>query len=277
VSNHEEICSGWKIVFRHPGALVSAFLVGGVLAFGYSYVPLHGAKNWKIDYQESRLEGQREKLEELKAKLVAAEALAKRASALEQQVPRREELEKALAKLEALEAKHSALGKANKKLTRDRNTWQSRHAEAEAERDEWKTRSVEAQAAAKVPEPAEEEPAAHAADSLALDPVEAMVLEGARWVSPDGAASFTLVEAAENRATLRLGQGSADTQAAFGDGRSIRVEAGSKVQIGDPAQRSYRVTIVEIDAGRSISINAVPETRDLRVAPLGSAAAAPAP
>ena len=32
------------------------FLAGGVIAFGYSYRPLHGAKNWKIEHLESRLD-----------------------------------------------------------------------------------------------------------------------------------------------------------------------------------------------------------------------------
>lgn len=32
------------------------FLAGGLISFGYSYRPLHGEKNWKIEHLESRLD-----------------------------------------------------------------------------------------------------------------------------------------------------------------------------------------------------------------------------
>ncbi|MBW2499193.1 MAG: hypothetical protein JRF61_18075 [Deltaproteobacteria bacterium] len=34
---------------------VGLFLLGGLIAFGYSYRPLHGAKNWQIEQLETRL------------------------------------------------------------------------------------------------------------------------------------------------------------------------------------------------------------------------------
>ena len=43
---------------------VGLFLSGGILAFGYSYRPLHGALSWQVDQLESRLdERNRENLE----------------------------------------------------------------------------------------------------------------------------------------------------------------------------------------------------------------------
>ncbi|MBW2273791.1 MAG: hypothetical protein JRG96_10990 [Deltaproteobacteria bacterium] len=257
MADHDESCGGWRIAFRHPGALAGAFLAGGILAFGYSYIPLHSAKNWKIDYQESRLASQREKLEEFEAKLTTAEAGAARAERLEEQAPRRQELDEAVAKLRTLEAKLSDLEKQNGKLSRSRDSWRSRHAAAEKERDEWK-----AEAEGLDMHLAEDAPEA----SAPAQPIDATLLEGASWASPDGHASFTLITAAEDHATLDLGPG----------GGRLRVEAGSNIRIGDPARGSYRVTVMEIQAGRAIGISAVPETSDLLTAPLGSAAA-PAP
>ena len=42
----------WK---RRVGAYLWTFLAGGLIAFVYSYAPLHDAKNWRIDYLEERL------------------------------------------------------------------------------------------------------------------------------------------------------------------------------------------------------------------------------
>jgi hypothetical protein len=278
VSNHDESCGGWRIAFRHPGALAGAFLAGGILAFGYSYTPLHGAKNWKIDYQASRLESQREKLAALDAKLAAAGAEAADAARLEESRPRREELDEAQAKLKGLEKKLAALEAENSKLTRSRDSWRSRHAAVEKELDELNERKVgkvrqegkegNAQVgtplAALAPEAAApDSPAPAAAPAL---PVEQTVLEGSRWTSPDGGTSFTLVAAEEDHATLELAP----------DGSSVRVEAGSNIRVGDSTSGSYRVTVMEIEDGRAIRVSAVPETSDLLLAPLGSAAA-PAP
>jgi len=41
---------------RHALIGVGLFLAGGVLAFGYSYRPLHGALSWQVDQLESRLD-----------------------------------------------------------------------------------------------------------------------------------------------------------------------------------------------------------------------------
>ena len=264
VSNHNEICGSWKIVFRHPGALAGAFLAGGILAFAYSYVPLHGAKNWKIDYQESRLESQRGELVMLQAKLATVESEAGRAAQLEdEQAPRRQELDDALAKLKAAEAKYAELKKENSKLARSRDSWRSRHASSEKELGALKAQTEERDSQ-QAPSPASQPAAAPAGDSAAASPAQHTVNEGARWTSPDASASFTLVSASDGRATLRLGDG----------GETIRVETGSNIRIGDPARGSYRVTIMQIEAGRSIGISAEPEDSNLLLAP---GVASPAP
>ena len=50
----------------HPALI---FLAGALLAFLYSYIPLHNAKNWKIDYLEERLVAKDNELGELQRKL----------------------------------------------------------------------------------------------------------------------------------------------------------------------------------------------------------------
>jgi len=149
-----------------------------------------------------------------------------------------------------------------------RDSWRSRHAAAEKERDEWKSRAagLESEVAASAARGAAPQPTAAEAATSDARPEEETVLEGARWTSPDGLASFTLVRTAAGRATLGLGP----------EAGSIRVEAGSNVRIGDPARGSYRVTVMEIDPGRAIRISAVPETSDLLLAPSGGVAS-PAP
>ena len=41
---------------RHALIGVGLFLAGAILAFGYSYRPLHGALSWQVDQLESRLD-----------------------------------------------------------------------------------------------------------------------------------------------------------------------------------------------------------------------------
>ena len=37
-----------KVALANPVAMVTAIAVGAIAAFVYSYVPLHGAKDWQI-------------------------------------------------------------------------------------------------------------------------------------------------------------------------------------------------------------------------------------
>jgi hypothetical protein len=51
--NRENPLPPW---LRHALIGIGLFLAGAVLAFGYSYRPLHGALTWQIDQLESRLD-----------------------------------------------------------------------------------------------------------------------------------------------------------------------------------------------------------------------------
>lgn len=51
--NAENPLPGWA---RQILIGAAAFVVGGLIAFGYSYRPLHGALSWKVDSLEERLD-----------------------------------------------------------------------------------------------------------------------------------------------------------------------------------------------------------------------------
>jgi len=64
----------WIQLARRFGIYVGLFAAGALLAFVYSYVPLHNAKNWKIDYLAERLEAKDQQLVLAETKLSAVEA-----------------------------------------------------------------------------------------------------------------------------------------------------------------------------------------------------------
>jgi septal ring factor EnvC (AmiA/AmiB activator) len=110
---------------------MATFLLGAVLAFGYSYVPLHRVKDRKLVRLESTLLEQEETIASLEGQLeslqVAATAPADedRVASLESD---RDEVKREMAKVRA------ALDKAQKRsksLERERNDWKGRVARLE--------------------------------------------------------------------------------------------------------------------------------------------------
>ncbi len=57
------------LLLRHPVPFVAVVLVGAVASFLYSYIPLHGGKNWQIDHLEQRVDAQNEKLQKLEMEI----------------------------------------------------------------------------------------------------------------------------------------------------------------------------------------------------------------
>jgi len=183
------------------GIYAGVFLAGAIGAFVYSYVPLHNAKNWRIDYLEERLatkdaenQSLREKIEQLQGslsdvpdgdtfKVLQAELVTadKTVSQLEKQV----------AKLE----------KRAKEAEQARDTWKSRHAESERQRLAARTESTAPPASPASPaSPAavdDDTTAASASPSARAvrTPVSSgtAVDVGSRWQSPDGKSDFDLV------------------------------------------------------------------------------------
>ena len=150
-------------------ALIGAglFVLGGVIAFGYSWRPLHGSLTWKVAALEEKLDARN--LENLKlsdelARLRSQEAESVDPEAFEEARTSLQKKEKALAQAE------KDLARAERKR-KDANasarTWRKRY---ETLRDETSRAPVPAAPAPAAPAPAETPPAAPAAPPEASPP-----------------------------------------------------------------------------------------------------------
>lgn len=140
-------------------ALIGAglFLLGGLLAFGYSYRPLHGALAWKVTALEEKLDARN--LENLKL----SDELARRRSEEAERVDPEafDKIERALAKTEA------ALAQAEKDLSRADRKRKDANASARTWRKRYETLRDERAALPAASSPAAPAPAAPANDASA--------------------------------------------------------------------------------------------------------------
>lgn len=119
-----------RILLQYPLLVLTAALLGAVGAFGYSYAPLHRAKNWQIEYLQSRLESRNEQVASLEEKLLEAR------SSLDGQ-PSGEDLGALRAQLEEANDLSGSLRKQLRDLerqleqaTQSRDDWKKKHAAA---------------------------------------------------------------------------------------------------------------------------------------------------
>ena len=74
----------WLMLFwNDPLPFVAVGLIGAAFSFTYSYVPLHSAKNWDLDYFEMRLDAQDQKVEKLEQALSKARSEADNSAEIE--------------------------------------------------------------------------------------------------------------------------------------------------------------------------------------------------
>lgn len=163
---------------RRAGIYAGIFLAGGLLTFGYSYSPLHDAKNWRIDYLEERIRAKDAQLDELQKQLdeVRSEAADKPDGETFKLL--QQELVTADKTVQELERKLARAEKQAKELERSRDKWKARHAEAESRRQPLA-------ASAPAAEPA---PATAAAETAAPDSAPAAPAPGAPATPADGGA-----------------------------------------------------------------------------------------
>lgn len=174
------------------GIYAGVFLGGAILAFVYSYVPLHNAKNWKIGYLEERLTTKDAQIESLTEQIRKLEGNLSDVPDGETFKVLQDELVTADKTVKQLEQQAARLEKRAKEAERERDTWKSRHAEAE------KARVAAVRAASSPP------PAAPAAPAAAMDVVASGVTVevGTRWRSPDGKSDFDLIAIQDGKARI---------------------------------------------------------------------------
>lgn len=124
--------SMWVQMAKRFGVYVALFAAGALVAFVYSYIPLHNAKNWKIDYLTERLEAKDEQLVQAETRLSAIEAdVTGRPDAKTFKVLQ-DELATADRKIKDLERKLERSDKRVAELERSTSTWKKKLAAAES-------------------------------------------------------------------------------------------------------------------------------------------------
>lgn len=120
---------------RRVGIHVGVFLAGALIAFVYSYAPLHSAKNWKIDYLEERLDASRLQIEDLERNL--ADVQKKMRTRADPEAFRLLQGELAVTDdtIGDLESKLARSQRRVKDLERSRDSWKAKHSEAELKRE----------------------------------------------------------------------------------------------------------------------------------------------
>jgi len=140
-----------RALLQYPLLILTAVLLGGSMAFIYSYAPLHRAKDWEISYLQERLTSRTEQVEGLEANLRQAQG------AIEGQ-PSNGQLDALNAQLDEAQGLSGSLQKQVRdleskltKMTRSRDSWKRKHASVVAEAE---AASAVASSVAPTPSPA---------------------------------------------------------------------------------------------------------------------------
>jgi hypothetical protein len=220
------------------GIYAGVFFGGAILAFVYSYVPLHNAKNWKIGYLEERLATKDAQIESLTQQIRDLEGNLSDVPDGETFKVLQDELVTADKTVNQLEQQVARLEKRAKEAERERDTWKSRHAEAEKAR-------AAARAAAAPP------PAAPAAASDVV--ASGVTVEvGTRWRSSDGKSDFDLVAIQGGKARIvpdasQLRPGVVP--------KTLDVGVGERFTLDGPDGAMRTARVVEISGESSIRID----------------------
>jgi hypothetical protein len=236
-----------RLAFR-AGVYVGVFLVGAIGAFLYSYLPLHAAKDWKIDYLEERLAAKDLEIEQLADELQRMETALKDVPDGDTFKVLQDELVTADKTVKSLEQQVAKLERRVEDAERSRDQWKARHAEAEKAR-------LAARQEARRPSPADVErptpvPAAPATTSAVVS--DESVAVGARWRSPDGKSDFDLVAIRNGRARVvpdasQLRPGVVPT--------THDVAAGERFAVRGPSGATRDVVVKRIDGAAAIVID----------------------
>ena len=233
---------------KKAGIYLGVFLAGGLIAFVYSYSPLHKAKNWKIEYLEERLEAKEVELQTAGQELASVTADNEDKPDTETFKLLQNELVTVDKTVKELERKLAKAERRMKELETSRNNWKAKTAKAESMRDALAASRVPMPAAAAAP-PAS--PAPGAADS---SPGERVML-GKRWQRGDGLAGFelTAIEGSVARVIAdpdRLTPGSTPDVISVGVGESF--------EVGMATGNATQIAVKRVESGSAIWIEVAP-------------------
>jgi DNA-binding transcriptional MerR regulator len=123
-----------RVLWQNPLLFLVALLLGAVIAFTYSYAPLHRAKDWKIGYLEERLGIRTNQAKELELDLHQARAALEGTPSGEELGAVRAQLNEAMDLADAQKDTHkkklAELARKLESAERSRNKWKSRYEEA---------------------------------------------------------------------------------------------------------------------------------------------------
>jgi len=246
VEQHGDTKDWLRRLAIQAGIYVGVFLGGALVAFLYSYIPLHGAKNWKIGYLEERLAAKDAEIETLNGRMRALEGNLSEVPDQETFEVLQEELVTADKTVKSLEQQVSRLEKRAKQAERSRDQWKARHAEAEEEA----RLAAQAEPAAPPAAPAAVDAASPGRDTALV--TGATVEVGKRWRSPDGSSDFDLVAITNDRARVvpdasQLRPGVVPT--------TRDVAAGERFEVDGPDDAERFVHVRRIDGTRRIVID----------------------
>jgi septal ring factor EnvC (AmiA/AmiB activator) len=125
--------SGFEQLAIKVGSYAGIFLAGALIAFIYSYAPLHSGKNWEIDYLEERLESKEESLGQATRDLARVQS--ESADKPDGQTFKllQEELATTDKTIRNLERKLDRSERRTKELERSRKNWKAKYAALESE------------------------------------------------------------------------------------------------------------------------------------------------
>jgi hypothetical protein len=132
---HVDWRSWGRALWLHPILFLLVAMLGAAGSFAYSYAPLHRAKDWKVEYLESRLDKGNLELTELREGLAAARAQLDDSPPAEEVKALRATREQNTELSASKQREIDALERKLEGVTRSRNSWKSKHAKVVAAHD----------------------------------------------------------------------------------------------------------------------------------------------
>jgi hypothetical protein len=121
---------------RKARVYLGTFVAGGLLAFAYTYYPLHSAKDWKIDHLEARLQEETIRFTELDAEFRTMRGRVESQPDHEAFDALQEEVAGATTRRGELEEKLNRADRKIRDLEKSRGSWEAKYAKLEKSRDD---------------------------------------------------------------------------------------------------------------------------------------------